>query len=101
MLCQFGFLAVFLAKLLFPTEAKVAMDIAQVDGTSELPLATTIKLTPGNQSAAVDLNDAPFKLKEEHLARLRALSKTGISYTLFCLSFFVTTRTFMCFINTV
>lgn len=67
---------VFLAKLLFPTEAKVAMDIAQVDDTSELQLSPTFKLTQRNQSAAMDLNDAPFKLKEEHLARLRALSKT-------------------------
>ncbi|KAJ8643416.1 hypothetical protein MRB53_005164 [Persea americana] len=67
---------VFLAKLLFPTEAKVAMDIAQVEDTSELQLSPTFKLTQRNQSAAMDLNDAPFKLKEEHLARLRALSKT-------------------------
>lgn len=81
------FLAVFLAKLLFPTEAKVAMDIAQVEDTSELQLSPTFKLTQRNQSAAMDLNDAPFKLKEEHLARLRALSKTGTFHMVFCISF--------------
>jgi len=48
-------------------EARVAMDIAQVDGTLEF---TVIQRT-------VDLNDTPFTMKEEHLARMRALSKTG------------------------
>ncbi|GAB4853773.1 Nitrogen permease reactivator protein [Ancistrocladus abbreviatus] len=55
-----------LAKLLFPMEAKVAMDIAQVDGTCEFLAKKT-----------VDLNEAPFKIKEEHLQRMKALSKTG------------------------
>ncbi|XXG57114.1 hypothetical protein AAC387_Pa03g4351 [Persea americana] len=67
---------VSLAKILFPMEAKVAMDIAQVERTSPLPLVANSKLTPGNQSMPMDLNDAPFKLKEEHLARLKALSRT-------------------------
>lgn len=62
-----------LAKLLFPMEAKVAMDIAQVDGTSEFPLA--IK-SGSSQRTAVDLNEAPFKIQEEHLLRMKALSKT-------------------------
>ena len=48
-------------------EARVAMDIAQVDGTLEF---TVIQRT-------VDLNDTPFTMKEENLARMRALSKTG------------------------
>lgn len=66
-----------LAKLLFPMEAKVAMDIAQVEGTSEFPSAGMIsKVMSDAQRTTVDLNDAPFKLKEEHLNRLRALSKT-------------------------
>lgn len=71
------FCAVSLAKILFPMEAKVAMDIAQVERTLPLPLVTNSKLTPGNQTMPMDLNDAPFKLKEEHLARLKALSRTG------------------------
>ncbi|XP_057967741.1 BTB/POZ domain and ankyrin repeat-containing protein NPR1 [Malania oleifera] len=62
-----------LAKLLFPMEAKVAMEIAQVDGTSEFSLAD-IRSKNGAQS--VDLNEAPFIIKEEHLSRMRALSKT-------------------------
>ncbi|CAD6240267.1 unnamed protein product [Miscanthus lutarioriparius] len=57
---------VALARILFPMEARVAMDIAQVDGTLEF---TVIQRT-------VDLNDTPFTMKEEHLARMRALSKT-------------------------
>ncbi|KAG9455633.1 hypothetical protein H6P81_000141 [Aristolochia fimbriata] len=65
-----------LAKLLFPTEAKVAMELAKVDRTSEVPVAARSKLSGGNQGAAVDLNDAPFRLKEEHLARFKALSRT-------------------------
>ncbi|KAK3025776.1 hypothetical protein RJ639_041932 [Escallonia herrerae] len=66
-----------LAKLMFPMEAKVAMDIAQVDGTSEFPLAgINSKYMGDTQRTTVDLNEAPFKMKEEHLSRLRALSKT-------------------------
>lgn len=66
-----------LAKLLFPMEAKVAMDIAQVDGTSEFTLASiNIKKMTRAQQKNMDLNDAPFRIKEEHLHRLRALSKT-------------------------
>lgn len=55
-------------------EAKVAMDIAQVDGTLEFTLGTT-----ANQISIVDLNKEPFKIKEEHLARIKALSRTGIA----------------------
>ncbi|XP_068647072.1 BTB/POZ domain and ankyrin repeat-containing protein NPR1 [Aristolochia californica] len=65
-----------LAKLLFPTEAKVAMELAKVDHTCEVPVATRSSLTGGNQGASVDLNDAPFRMKEEHLARFKALSRT-------------------------
>ncbi|KAI4335280.1 hypothetical protein L6164_013942 [Bauhinia variegata] len=64
-----------LAKLLFPIEAKVVMDIAQVDGTSELPLADLCSSNSTKRST-VDLNEAPFKIKEEHLIRMRALSRT-------------------------
>ncbi|KAG0500496.1 hypothetical protein HPP92_000568 [Vanilla planifolia] len=52
-------------------EARVAMDIAQVDGTLEFTLGTSV----GHRST-VDLNEAPFKVKEEHLIRMKALSKT-------------------------
>lgn len=71
-------LSVALASLLFPMEAKVAMDIAQVDETSEFHLNGIKTNTAGSPRTEVDLNEAPFKIKEEHLDRLRALSKTGI-----------------------
>lgn len=67
---------VALAKLLFPMEAKVAMDIAQVDGTSKIQLAGINKNMADAQRSTVDLNEAPFKIKEEHLIRMRALAKT-------------------------
>ncbi|XP_042065913.1 BTB/POZ domain and ankyrin repeat-containing protein NPR1-like isoform X2 [Salvia splendens] len=67
---------VALASLLFPMEAKVAMDIAQVDETSEFHLNGIKTNTAGSPRTEVDLNEAPFKIKEEHLDRLRALSKT-------------------------
>ncbi|XP_073150794.1 BTB/POZ domain and ankyrin repeat-containing protein NPR1 [Henckelia pumila] len=67
---------VAMAKLLFPREAKVAMDIAQVDGTDDFHLTGMNKNMTVAQRTGVDLNESPFKLKEEHLNRLRALSKT-------------------------
>jgi regulatory protein NPR1 len=57
-------------------EARVAMDIAQVDGTLEFTLVSSVNL-PAEIQRTVDLNDTPFTMKEEHLARMRALSKTG------------------------
>ncbi|KAK1265635.1 Regulatory protein NPR1 [Acorus gramineus] len=65
-----------LAKLLFPMEAKVAMDIAQVDGTLEFTLGVSSNISTGKKRSTVDLNEAPFRIKEEHLARIKALSKT-------------------------
>ncbi|XP_050216605.1 BTB/POZ domain and ankyrin repeat-containing protein NPR1-like [Mercurialis annua] len=66
-----------LAKLIFPMEAKVAMDIAHVDGTYEFTLTNVrSKISAGVQRITVDLNEAPFFIQEEHLKRMRALSKT-------------------------
>ncbi|KAM5547344.1 BTB/POZ domain and ankyrin repeat-containing protein NPR1-like [Rosa sericea] len=66
-----------LARYLFPMEAKIVMDITQLDETSAFSLAC---LSPnnlaGSQRTTVDLNEAPFKIKEEHLARLRALCRS-------------------------
>lgn len=69
--------SVSLAKLLFPMEARVAMDIAQVDVTSEFSLARIKKNLADAQRTTVDLNETPFSMKEEHLNRMRALSRTG------------------------
>lgn len=59
------------------------MDIAQVDGTLEFNLGTSANLPTGIQRTTVDLNDTPFIMKEEHLARMRALSKTGDAQLVF------------------
>ncbi|XP_065849991.1 BTB/POZ domain and ankyrin repeat-containing protein NPR1-like isoform X3 [Euphorbia lathyris] len=68
---------VALAKVLFPMEAKVVMDIAQVDGTYEFLLSGKHNNNAGaRRTTTVDLNEAPFRLQEEHLNRMRALSKT-------------------------
>ncbi|KAL3825299.1 hypothetical protein ACJIZ3_021328 [Penstemon smallii] len=67
---------VALAKLIFPMEAKVAIDIAQVDGISEFQFNGIHKYKAGVRRTAMDLNEAPFRIQEEHLTRLRALSKT-------------------------
>lgn len=57
----------------------MAMDIAQVDGTLEFTLGSSSNSTNGNnRSAPMDLNDTPFKMKEEHHARMKALARTGI-----------------------
>lgn len=75
---KINYFSVGLAKLLFPMEAKVVMDIAQVDGTSEFPLPDITQNVGNNtQRTTVDLNEAPFRIKEEHLIRMRALSRTG------------------------
>ena len=87
--------AVALARILFPMEAKVAMDIAQVDGTMEFNLGSSGNLPPGIQRTTVDLNDTPFIMKEEHLTRMRALSKTGDTRPAF---FFLKKRVSHCFI---
>ncbi|KAF0915986.1 hypothetical protein E2562_000619 [Oryza meyeriana var. granulata] len=67
---------VALARIMFPMEARVAMDIAQVDGTLEFNLSSGANHPPERQRTAVDLNETPFIMKEEHLARMTALSKT-------------------------
>uniref|UniRef100_A0ACD5VV86 Uncharacterized protein n=1 Tax=Avena sativa TaxID=4498 RepID=A0ACD5VV86_AVESA len=67
---------VALAKILFPIETKVAMKIAQVDGTLEFTLGSCANPPLGTQRATIDLNITPFQMKDEHLARIRVLSKT-------------------------
>jgi hypothetical protein len=62
---------------MFPMEARVAMEIAQVDGTLECNLGSSTNSPSEMQLTAVDLNDTPFTMKEKYLARMRALSKTG------------------------
>ncbi|PWA92816.1 regulatory protein (NPR1) [Artemisia annua] len=67
---------VALARLLFPMEAKIAMEIAHVDRTSVFTFKSVFSQNLVNAQRTVDLNDTPFSIKEEHLHRLKALSKT-------------------------
>lgn len=69
-----------LAQLFFPTEAKVAMDSANVEGTSEF---TGVLVQPPSNGATgnlsqVDLNETPIMQTKRLLARMEALMKTGI-----------------------
>jgi hypothetical protein len=61
-------------------EAKVAMDIAQVDKTEEFACGSRTNQTE-EIPVLIDLNDVPFKLKEGHLARMIALKKTGDTFS--------------------
>ncbi|XP_010441782.1 PREDICTED: regulatory protein NPR3 [Camelina sativa] len=65
-----------LAQLFFPTEAKVAMDIGNVEGTSEFTgLPPPSNGLTGNLSQ-VDLNETPHMLTKRLLTRMEALMKT-------------------------
>ncbi|KAF8049675.1 hypothetical protein N665_2151s0003 [Sinapis alba] len=65
-----------LAQLFFPTEANVAMDIANVEGTSEFTgLHPPSNGLSGNLSQ-VDLNETPHMQTKRLLTRMEALMKT-------------------------
>lgn len=64
------------ARLFFPTEAKVAMDIAHAETTSEFARLCTSKGTSGNLRE-VDLNETPFVQRKRLFSRMEALMKTG------------------------
>ncbi|XP_074563702.1 BTB/POZ domain and ankyrin repeat-containing protein NPR1-like [Curcuma longa] len=68
--------AVALARLLFPMEARVAMDIAQVDGTLEFTLGLDTEHSNGNPMTTMELDEAPVEMKDELLRRIKALSRT-------------------------
>ncbi|CAN6920338.1 unnamed protein product [Brassica oleracea] len=67
-----------LAQLFFPTEADVAMDIANVEGTSEFtgfPVPPPSNGATGNLTQ-VDLNETPYMQTKRLLTRMEALMKT-------------------------
>ncbi|KAE8707958.1 putative Transducin/WD40 repeat-like superfamily protein [Hibiscus syriacus] len=64
-----------LARLLFPSEAKLATDIAHAETTSELANGRSSKSFNGN-SRQVDLNETPIMQRKRLLARMEALMKT-------------------------
>nr|6WPG_A Chain A, Regulatory protein NPR4 [Arabidopsis thaliana]6WPG_B Chain B, Regulatory protein NPR4 [Arabidopsis thaliana] len=61
-----------LAQLFFPAEANVAMDVANVEGTSE---CTGLNDTTENLGK-VDLNETPYVQTKRMLTRMKALMKT-------------------------
>ena len=78
------------ARLLFPSEAKLAMDIANAETTSQYPGLMASRGSSGNLRE-VDLNETPIAKNERILARMAALKKTGmcrgkskIAYKIFC-----------------
>ncbi|KAK1661975.1 hypothetical protein QYE76_050134 [Lolium multiflorum] len=80
---------VALARIFFPAEAKVAMQIAQADCILEFPLASGANPRPEIQGGTVGLYKTTLQMKDEHFARIRALSKMvelGRRYFPRCLS---------------
>lgn len=67
-----------LARLFFPSEAKLAMDIAHAETTSEFARLTASKSPSGN-FREVDLNETPIVQKKRLFSRMEALMKTGNS----------------------
>lgn len=64
------------ARLLFPTEAKVAMAIAHAETTSQFSGLSSFKGSTGNLMD-VDLNETPNVQNKRLRSRLEALMKTG------------------------
>lgn len=80
------YVAVAFARLLFPTEAKLAMDIAHTETTSEFAGLSASKGSSGNLRE-VDLNETPVMQNKRLRSRMEALMKTGklqISSTFRC-----------------
>ncbi|XP_064998629.1 BTB/POZ domain and ankyrin repeat-containing protein NPR1-like isoform X2 [Musa acuminata AAA Group] len=67
---------VWLAERLFPTEAKAAMNNANVDGTLKVHSSCLTHLCAGNKRSAEDVVKASFRMTEENLSRMGALTKT-------------------------
>lgn len=64
------------ARLFFPTEAKLAMDIAHAETTSEFAGLYVSKGSNGNLRE-VDLNETPIVQNKRLRSRMEALVKTG------------------------
>lgn len=72
------YIAVAFARLFFPSEAKLAMDIAHAETTSEFARLAASKGSSGN-FREVDLNETPIVQKKRLYSRMEALMKTGNS----------------------
>lgn len=69
-------LTVKLAHIFFPSEAKVARDIAKAEATSQYSGLLLSKISNGNLKE-VDLDKIPIAKRERDLAKMAALIKTG------------------------
>ncbi|CAA2982621.1 regulatory NPR3-like [Olea europaea subsp. europaea] len=63
------------ARMFFPTEAKLAMEIAHAETTSELAGLLSLKGSSGNLRE-VDLNETPHMQNKRFLAKMETLSRT-------------------------
>lgn len=76
-------IAVAFARLLFPTEAKLAFDVAHAETT--LAGVSASRGSNGNLRAAVDLNETPIVQNKRVRSRMEALMKTGnCEFWFFC-----------------
>lgn len=66
------------AQLLFPAEAKLALDIAHTETRSAVPGLSASKGSTGN-FREVDLNETPIMQNKRFHSRMEALIKTGNS----------------------
>lgn len=71
-----AFFAVAFARFLFPSEAKLAMEIANAQTTSAYPSLLATKGLNGNLRE-MDLNETPSIQKQRLISRMEALLKTG------------------------
>lgn len=63
--------------MFFPTEAKLAMEIAHAETTAGLAGLLSSRGSSGNLME-VDLNETPVTQKKRLVARIETLSRTGI-----------------------
>lgn len=70
-------LAVAFARMFFPTEAKLAMEIAYAETTSDLAGLLASRGSSGNLME-VDLNETPISHKKRLISKIETLSRTGI-----------------------
>ncbi|KAA8537126.1 hypothetical protein F0562_029648 [Nyssa sinensis] len=69
------YITVAFARLLFPTEAKLVMEIAHAETTSEFPGLLASKGSSGNLRE-VDLNETPIMQNKRLRSRMETLSRT-------------------------
>lgn len=74
---SFVFVAVAFARLLFPAEARLAMEVADADAGSTFTGLSASKGSSGNLRE-VNLNETPSLQSRRLQSRLHALLKTGI-----------------------